>query len=325
MNTAEAVVYVMDHAGHAPAGLTSVMAADFGQAEEPNVDAAEIIWRAEEIDRRLALAQALREQGDIQTNTPAGADWFDAEMGPGRDLLRQIIDLAGKVDGGEPPAQQIGCVHGTYPNHKPARDAYAGFTEEQVQWGPHHNVPLVAPVNGRVERYAIGTPLDAAKQLFAHSPLYVENLVALSEGVVCVIPEQVMYVAVFWPDEPLIIAGQRIGHLHYGHVHENIRVGRVAQGDAFAWAWDTGIRFEPGVPKARATHTHCCAGAGTTLSPNGDLPGEYAIMAQGWAATDIGTVPGPTGTTGYQSGRYTAGRPTSDFTEAGKQIPPMPS
>lgn len=322
MNTAEAVAYVMSHAGHAPAGLTSIMAADFGQTtEEPDVDAAEIIWRAEDIDRRLALAQALRENGDI-TVTQAGADWFDHEMGPGRDLLAQIIDLAGKVDGGEPPAPQVGCVHGTYSGHGQARDAYAGLTEEQVQWGPHHNIPLRAPVNGRVERYAIGTPLVDARMQFAHSPLYVENLFALSEGVVCAIPEQVMYVAVFWPNAPLVIDGQRIGHLHYGHVHENIRVGTVAQGDEFAWAWDTGIRFEPGVPKARATHTHCCAGAGTTLSPNGDLPGVLAVKAQGWAATDIGTVPGPTD---YMGGRYTAGRLTTDFTKAGKPIPPMPS
>ena len=72
----------------------------------------------------------------------------------------------------------------------------------------------------------------------------------------------------------------------------------------------------------RAGHLHACAGAGTQLSPNGDLDGRLAVIAQGWQATDLSNMPGPQE---YQSGRYCAGRLTSEFTQAGRPIPPMPT
>lgn len=210
-------------------------------------------------------------------------------------------------------------MYGTYSGHGLARDAYPGLTEEMVQWGPHHGIPLVAPADGRIEVYSFGTPLDVA----AMAAEYRANWQALSEGWTCLAdPLQAMYVAVWWPSGAYSVAGQRIGHLHYGHVHAAIKAGPIRQGEQFATVWDSGIRFEPGVPNARAAHVHCCAGAGAQLAPNGDLDGRLAVLAQGWEVTDIGFAPGPTD---YQSGRYTAGRLTSDFTRAGKPIPPMPS
>lgn len=176
----------------------------------------------------------------------------------------------------------------------------------------------MAPANGRVEVYSFGTPL--AQQAAA---LQVAPWVELFTDWVCwASPQQAMYVAVFWPSAPLTIEGQRIGHLHYGHVRSDVRTGAVSKGQQFATVWDSGIRFEPGVPNARAAHTHCCAGAGTTLSPNGDLPGRLAAVAQDWKVTDVGFVPGPTE---YQSGQFCAGRKLADFTQTGKPIPPMPA
>src|SRR5262249_50735345 len=135
-------------------------------------------------------------------------------------------------------------------------------------------------------------------------------------------PAQTMFVAVFWPAAGyIVIEGQRCGHLHYGHVRSDVRTGQVTQGQQFATSWDTGIRWEPQID-TRAAHTHCCAGAGTQLSPNGDLPGRLAAIAQGWQVTDIGRVPGPTD---YQTGQWCAGRRRSDFTAAGKLLPPIPA
>ena len=177
--------------------------------------------------------------------------------------------------------------------------------------------------------YTFGTPLNMAQ---AMDERYQAQHRALFEGWGCRVPltrvasdfysGQTMYVAVFWPSAPLTIEGQHVGHLHYGHVRSDVRSGPVRTGEQFATSWDSGIHFEPGVPNARAAHTHCCAGAGTTLSPNGDLPGRLAAVAQGWAVVDVGTVPGPSD---YQGGAYCAGRRLADFTSGGHPLPPMPS
>ncbi len=202
-----------------------------------------------------------------------------------------------------------------------AKDAYPGLTEDAVQWGPHDSVPIVALVDGRVEAYSFGTPLGTHR-LTMISQEYRANWDALSEGWVCQAqPQQAMHVAVFWPNAPLTINGQRIGHFHYGHVRQDIKAGPVRQGEVFAYSWDSGIRWEPRL-NTRAAHVHCCAGAGSVLSPNGDLDGRLAVLAQGWEATDVGTLPGPQD---YESGRYVAGRLLTDFQRAGKPIPPMPA
>jgi hypothetical protein len=262
---------------------------------------------------------------------------LDADWAPGTlEAADFALDatLAGQAPPTpEPAPPQIAAVIGTYSGHGLAKDSYAGLTPEQVSWGPHHGLPIIAPADGRVEVYTFGTPLS----LVPLNPQYAAQHQALFDGWTCKAPEQriawpgdnvatlfgaqTMYVAVFWPAAPLTIEGQRVGHLHYGHVRGDVRTGAIARGEQFATSWDSGIRFEPGVPHARAAHTHCCAGAGTTLSPNGDLPGRLAAVAQGWTVTDIGTIPGPQD---YQGGRYTAGRLTSDFTSAGRPIPPMP-
>jgi hypothetical protein len=223
----------------------------------------------------------------------------------------------------EPPTEQrLACVYGTYPGHGNAEDAYPGWTDETVNWGPHHNIPIIAPADGRVERYAFGTPLDAASAW--ESDEYVINWTALFEGWICrtVDPLQTMNVLVWYPSAPFTVGNQRVGHLHYAHVRSDIKTGPVKQGEAMGYSADSGIRFEPGNPVARAAHVHCCAGAGTNLSPNGDLPGVLAIIAQGWQATDIHSVPGPAQY--QQPNLYCAGRLYSDFQKAGKPPPPMP-
>jgi hypothetical protein len=223
----------------------------------------------------------------------------------------------------EPPTEQrLACVYGTYPGHGNAQDAYPGWTEDAVMWGPHHGIPIIAPADGRVERYAFGTPLDATSVW--EDDTYVINWTALFAEWICrtVDPLQTMLVAVFFPTTPMTIAGQRVGHVHYAHVENTIKTGAVRQGEQFAASSDSGIRFEPGNPVARAAHVHCAAGAGTNLSPNGDLDGRLAIIAQGWAATDIHTVPGPAE---YQRPNlWCAGRRYEDFQKAGKAPPPLP-
>lgn len=238
---------------------------------------------------------------------------------------------------GEGPAAPILAVIGTYSGHGQAADSYAGRTPEETAWGPHHGIPLVAPADGRIEVFSFGTPLS----VLAADPDYADRYHALFGGWTCmapppVLPErtftpgeplpmieplQTMFVAVFWPSASLTIEGQRVGHLHYGHVRADIKAGAVRQGEPFATAWDSGIRWEPRL-NTRAAHTHCVAGSGTALSPNGDLPGRLAAVAQGWDVTDGGTLPGPQD---YETGRYCAGRLLSDFTRAGKSLPPMPS
>lgn len=270
-------------------------------------------------DNRVTMLDGVGNwEADRDSYRALTVDTFDHRIGPIRNVLEAIKALP-KTGEPTPEPMRIGAVIGTYSGHGLAKDAYAGLTTEQVHWGPHHGLPIVAPADGRVELYQIGTPLG---MVTAQGQEYTANHMALFAEWVCLAdPLQTMAVAVWWPAAPFTVEGQRIGHLHYGHVRGDVRTGAIAKGEQFAQSWDSGIRFEPGVPKARAAHTHCCAGAGTTLSPNGDLPGRLAAVAQGWTVTDIGTVPGPTD---YQGGRYTAGRLTSDFTQAGKPIPPMP-
>jgi hypothetical protein len=315
-------------------GLLQLDAADFGGGAEPMPDTQhEIAWRVEAIRAAVALAQADRCAWDatkIQYQQSM-KQIMDVDIGPIDDLAREIGELnaAPKAPGPTPqpppaPTPRLAGVYGTYSGHGQAVDLYGGRTDAEVQWGPHHGLPLVAPVDGRVEVYQIGTPLSNAQAVQAMGWERAAIWHALADGWTCwaADPLQTMYVAVFWPSAPLVIEGQRIGHLHYGHVLGNIQTGVVTKGEQFAITWDSGIRFEPSIPHARAAHVHCAAGAGTALSPNGDLPGRLAAVAQGWALTPLGSVPGPQD---YLSGRFCAGRLLRDFHENGKVIPPMPA
>lgn len=268
----------------------------------------------------LALVQ--QASRDVQAARLLDAEWEPGTLEAADYALTAA--LGGQVPPDPSPAPTLRGVYGTYSGHGLAQDLYGGATDEQVQWGPHHGLPLVAPCRGHVELYAFGV---GSAGLAAVNPAYARQHLALFAGWTCGVPAlyglQTMYVAVFWPDEPLTVDGQRIGHLHYGHVRSDVQAGPVDAGQQFATSWDSGVRFESmGVPTARAAHTHCCAGAGAQLSPNGDLDGRLAVAAQGWTTTDARTMPGPTD---YASGRYCAGRLLSDFTRAGRELPPVPS
>lgn len=82
-------------------GLLQLNAADFGEVTMPgpNVDHFfdEIIWRAQEMDNRLAQAQNFREA--LQNGTMDWDSLFNQSLGPSRDLMREITELAnsGKV------------------------------------------------------------------------------------------------------------------------------------------------------------------------------------------------------------------------------------
>ena len=331
MNTAE---YLFGHRNAPPSPGLVVLGEDFGEGEGPmpeppsdwilpTVD--ELLQAVAEMDQAIALQDDARY---IQRD--ANPDFAYTEFGEASRITAIARErIRPKVGGAQPeppppeppPPARILSVYGTYSGHGLAVDAYPGRTEDEQAWGPHHDIPIVAPVDGRVEVYQLGTPLGTADA--EPEPRYTAQWHALADGWTCLAtPQQTMYVAVFYPSQPLTIHGQSIGHLHYGHVRSDIKAGPVRQGEQFATVWDSGIRFEPGVPNARAAHVHCCAGAGTQLSPNGDLTGLLAVLAQGWTPTSVGTVPGPQE---YSAGGWTAGRRTSDFTREGRPIPPMPS
>jgi subtilisin family serine protease len=84
-------------------GLLQLNSADFGDVVMPGPDVNhyfdEIIWRAHEMDMRLANAQKVREA--LQNGTMTWDSVFNQSLGPGRDLMREIGELAnsGKVAG----------------------------------------------------------------------------------------------------------------------------------------------------------------------------------------------------------------------------------
>ena len=116
----------------------------------------------------------------------------------------------------------IRAVYGTYSGHGMAKDVYPGRTEEEVRWGPHTGIPIIAPAAGRVEVYHFGTPLETL------GGDYRVNQIALFDGWTCiapddvraqdVTPQQTMHVVTWYPDEPFAVEGQRVGHCHYAHV-----------------------------------------------------------------------------------------------------------
>jgi hypothetical protein len=224
----------------------------------------------------------------------------------------------------------------TYQGHDPARDAYLGHTDDEVQWGPHDSWPLIAPSDGTVQRFDQGTPLlGEATVAPVEDPEYAAQRRALFDGWVCRVPPapvprgaevgpvgfgQTMHVAVFWPDQPLQTSGGPLRAIWFGHVRSNVRTGRVRRGEKFAETGASGIQFErAGIPNARAAHAHACASATGQLSPNGDVSGMLACEAMGWRVEFIGSNgPGPQQ---YMTGAFCAGRRLSDFHQAHQPLP----
>jgi hypothetical protein len=134
---------------------------------------------------------------------------------------------------------------------------------------------------------------------------------------------QSMAIAVFVPRQPIQTSRGLVRAMWFGHVHPNVRIGPVAEGDQFGESYDSGIRFEDaGYPNARASHNHACASATGQLSPNGDMDGLAACEAMGWLVDYLGPIgPGPNH---YMTNQYTAGRARSDFLSTGHALPPMP-
>jgi hypothetical protein len=158
-------------------------------------------------------------------------------------------------------------------------------------------------------------------------PVYMANHVALfgSGPTICgmqpadlIALGQTMYFVLYVPNVPL----NGLKALWFGHSRGNAKLGAVKQGEWFGESWDSGVRFESVGIHARASHVHCCASATGSLTVNGDVDGLLAAQAMGWDVQFIGNGPGPNE---YYSGRYCAGRLLSDFTAAGKPLPPMPS
>lgn len=248
-----------------------------------------------------------------------------------------VVVEAGKIVPPPPPpptVKAIGGVSFTYAQHDPARDCYLGYDDNQIQWGPHHGIPLIAPADGVVTLYTFPTPLSILEvedeeyqatwhTLFDDQPCMIREADILGvDGEVHVL--QTMYFLVYKPNSPIRTSRGTVVASWFGHVDgQQIKTGAVKKGEQFGRAWDSGIRFESGgVVNARAAHVHCCASATGNLTMNGDIDGLAAAEMMGWSVRHLGTGPGPND---YFLGKHTAGRHTSDFTAAGKPIPPMPS
>lgn len=218
----------------------------------------------------------------------------------------------------------------SYAGHDPARDVYLGFTPEQMEWGIHWGIDLLAPAPGRVEAYQFATPLlfagspegqtqrDNWARLFAGGPpCCPPHETIAASGVHTVTAQQNMSIAVFWPDQSLY----NLKALWFGHVRPDIAVGRVEAGQRICTSWNSGIDFEARGIQARASHVHCCGSTTGTLSPNGDADGLLAAGAMGWKVDWRGA--GGPGPNDYLGGQWVAGKPRSAW--AGHSIPPPPA
>jgi hypothetical protein len=281
---------------------------------------------------------------ESKLDVEAGFRQIQQLLGLNYSRAQQMLELLGKVDGGggEPPpiVTKIGGFFVTYNGHGLAIDGYPGLTEETQLWGPHHGIDIIAPDDVIVESYSFPTPLNVYatmdeetrqkhRELLADWSCVSSEVAARSRRLDLihgndsywtfdiVEPSQIMNVAVMRFVNPR----PNMNHFHFGHVHPNIKTGRVPKDTKFATVWDTGIRWEPRI-NARAAHVHICVGRTATLSPNGDVPGALALPVMGWNLHDMGIGPGPQE---YESGQYVAGRRRQDFTSANKPLPPVPA
>jgi hypothetical protein len=292
---------------------------------------------------------------DSKLDVEAFARDIQKSLGFNYSRAQQILEILGKVDGGvDPPMPtptKIGGFWVTYPGHDLAIDAYLGYTPEQIQWGPHHGIPLIAPADVIVERYAFPTPLNVYAAMDEqtrqnHRDLFSEWVCGVSDVVVPashvqlvgviydkplrvndewwaydVEPTQVMNVAVARFVTSFTIDGVILNHIHLGHVYQDITVGRVPKNTQFGKSWDSGIRWEPRID-ARAAHVHTVASTIPTLSPNGNISGVYAARAMGWEVEYSALQVGPYQ---YELGTYCAGKLRTMFTGVGKPLPPVPA
>jgi hypothetical protein len=264
---------------------------------------------------------------------------LDADWAPGTlEAADFALDatLAGQAPPTpEPAPPQIAAVIGTYSGHGLAKDAYAGLTPEQVSWGPHHGLPIVAPADGRVELYTFGTPLSlvhstgrvcgpasgALRRLDVQAPTVVRAARRLAgrQRRRSSAPRRCT-----WPcsgrRRRFTIEGQRVGHLHYGHVRGDVRTGAIARGEQFATSWDRASVSSRRAARARRAYP-LLRGGGDYAQPQWRPAGTARRRRAGLDRHRHRHDAGPQD---YQGGRYTAGRLTSDFTSAGRPIPPMP-
>lgn len=260
---------------------------------------------------------------------------FDHRIGPIRNVLEAIQALP-KAEPGPvtPPAPAptfpANGFARTYSTHGQAWDFYPNGPN-----GPHHDWWAVAPAPGRVELYTFPTPLDVLQTMSVEDTAQVR---ALFDGWVCGIPPdpampvalgitplvdplQTMAVPVYWPDQPIVVQGQRLVWIGQGHSRgDTVRQGRVATGDRMWQFSDSGVHFEArGIP-GRCAHGHMICGVSTTLSPNGDIPGGYAILALGMPLPQLTS--GAYGPDDYLAGRVQAGQVPS-YWQAHPLPPPV--
>lgn len=377
---ARAVDYLLTHRDPPPPPGLLRLADDFSSpapapppGPPPPAPAPDAAWAtvrdtAAEIQRLVEQAQADRCPYDASLSQyrASMAQIMDHDIGPIADYAAQLQALAETHLGAPPPgpepppppapgpapspppapAPTVRAFAVSYAGHDPARDVYPGLDPDQVEWGPHHGIPLVAPAAGTVQAYQFPTPLAVyqamdpaarlvARQLFAawrcFAPALAEACTVQSAPVpvsdqwwVCsdqaVQPYQTMYVAVYVPDAPIALGGGApLRLLLFGHVRPDIRTGAVQRGDVFATVWDSGIHFEAqGIP-ARAAHVHCAASTTGQVSANGDVDGLLAAAALGWTVQWRGQGPGPNE---YLSGQWAAGRLRVEFERAQRPLPP---
>ena len=326
-------------------GLIQVNAADFSEQVPPIDYLAEIGARAAQGRQQIRLAQSHRCAWDASQMAykESMRQIMDEDIGPLDDIFREIGELLPKVPrpgpgpGTDPlpapvpvpvptPVQLRGSA-GSYPGHDPAVDCYLGWTDEQVQWGSHHGLPLVAPVDGVVQRYSFPTPIGSSFLVGSNRPLgqAAANYISLFSTWTCrnlLEPNQTMYVAVFTPNRPIFTSRGVVKLVILGHLQQGVVIGPVQRGVKFGVSWDSGIRFEGQNPVARAAHVHVAASSSGVLSPNGDMDGWAGVEAMGWQVTNVGRVPGPSD---YPvPNLWCAGRRYADFTASGHAIPASP-
>lgn len=77
-------------------GLLQLNASDFGEVNNPMPEVDhyfdEITWRAQEMDMRIAQSQNFRQA--LENGTMTWDNLFNDNLGPGRDLMREITELA---------------------------------------------------------------------------------------------------------------------------------------------------------------------------------------------------------------------------------------
>jgi hypothetical protein len=118
---------------------------------------------AMEVQRIVTAAQRSGwSKPDVQSSLGAIKDY--------QDEIKALLGQEPPVPPGPQPVTLRGYAV-SYPGHDPARDVYPGLTDTQAQWGPHHDLPIVAPTAGTVYLYQFPTPLPGDERLSVGEPM----------------------------------------------------------------------------------------------------------------------------------------------------------